>query len=164
MRPCPTGNLRPRHIDPPEVLTSIGPYLSMTCTRQAGPRYKETRISGSELARKTGCNRTHENASDKTKRSQTGIKYVLNIGFPDSILFPRPFRTADKRLFLNGKTKRRTFVRHACEPAGARTRDPNIKSVVLYQLSYGFNTCQTVETVFFRFGGANVENIFVLPK
>jgi len=35
---------------------------------------------------------------------------------------------------------------------------------VLYQLSYGFNTCQTVETVFFRFGGANVENIFVLPK
>ena len=50
------------------------------------------------------------------------------------------------------------------EPAGARTRDPNIKSVVLYQLSYGFNTCQTVETVFFRFGGANVENIFVLPK
>ena len=24
-----------------------------------------------------------------------------------------------------------------CDPAGARTQDPNIKSVVLYQLSYG---------------------------
>ena len=50
------------------------------------------------------------------------------------------------------------------EPAGARTQDPNIKSVVLYLLSYGFNTRQTVETIFFRFGGANVEIIFVLPK
>ena len=30
-------------------------------------------------------------------------------------------------------------ARHNCgEPAGARTRDPNIKSVVLYLLSYGF--------------------------
>ena len=25
------------------------------------------------------------------------------------------------------------------DPAGARTQDPNIKSVVLYQLSYGIN-------------------------
>ena len=24
-----------------------------------------------------------------------------------------------------------------CDPAGARTQDPNIKSVMLYQLSYG---------------------------
>ncbi len=24
-----------------------------------------------------------------------------------------------------------------CDPAGTRTQDPNIKSVVLYQLSYG---------------------------
>ncbi len=29
------------------------------------------------------------------------------------------------------------------EPAGARTQDPNIKSVVLYLLSYGFSACQT---------------------
>ena len=28
-------------------------------------------------------------------------------------------------------------VQRFCDPAGARTQDPNIKSVVLYQLSYG---------------------------
>ncbi len=28
------------------------------------------------------------------------------------------------------------------DPAGARTQDPNIKSVVLYQLSYGFSVGQ----------------------
>ena len=39
-------------------------------------------------------------------------------------------------------------------PAGARTQDPNIKSVVLYQLSYGISVCQSEIT--FRFGGANV--------
>jgi hypothetical protein len=26
-----------------------------------------------------------------------------------------------------------------CDPAGIRTQDPNIKSVMLYQLSYGIN-------------------------
>jgi hypothetical protein len=26
---------------------------------------------------------------------------------------------------------------YLCDPAGTRTQDPNIKSVVLYQLSYG---------------------------
>ena len=31
------------------------------------------------------------------------------------------------------------FVRIRREPAGARTQDPNIKSVVLYLLSYGFS-------------------------
>ena len=41
-----------------------------------------------------------------------------------------------------------------CDPAGARTQDPNIKSVVLYQLSYGISVCQSEIT--FRFGGANV--------
>ena len=40
------------------------------------------------------------------------------------------------------------------DPAGARTQDPNIKSVVLYQLSYGIYVCQSEIT--FRFGGANV--------
>ena len=48
------------------------------------------------------------------------------------------------------------------EPAGARTQDPNIKSVVLYLLSYGFSAYRTERV--FRFGGANVWNIFVLPK
>ena len=40
------------------------------------------------------------------------------------------------------------------DPAGARTQDPNIKSVVLYQLSYGISVCQS--EISFRFGGANV--------
>ena len=40
------------------------------------------------------------------------------------------------------------------DPAGARTQDPNIKSVVLYQLSHGISVCQSEIT--FRFGGANV--------
>ncbi len=40
------------------------------------------------------------------------------------------------------------------DPAGARTQDPNIKSVVLYQLSYGISVCQSEIT--FRFGGAHV--------
>ena len=30
-------------------------------------------------------------------------------------------------------------VQRFCDPAGARTQDPNIKSVVLYLLSYGFS-------------------------
>ena len=45
-------------------------------------------------------------------------------------------------------------VQRFCDPAGARTQDPNIKSVVLYQLSYGISVCQSEIT--FRFGGANV--------
>ena len=40
------------------------------------------------------------------------------------------------------------------DPAGARTQAPNIKSVVVYQLSYGISVCQSEIT--FRFGGANV--------
>ena len=47
------------------------------------------------------------------------------------------------------------------ESAGARTRDPNIKSVVLYLLSYGFNVPNWIISVF---GGANVDNIFIIAK
>ena len=47
------------------------------------------------------------------------------------------------------------------EIAGARTQDPNIKSVVLYLLSYEFIVPTQVNLVF---GGANVVNIFVLSK
>ena len=36
------------------------------------------------------------------------------------------------------------------DPAGIRTQDPNIKSVMLYQLSYGIVTVSV-------FGGANIE-------
>ena len=34
------------------------------------------------------------------------------------------------------------------EPAGARTQDPNIKSVVLYLLSYGFSVRQSEQGSF----------------
>ena len=47
------------------------------------------------------------------------------------------------------------------ESAGARTRDPNIKSVVLYLLSYGFIVPNRSISVF---GGANVGNIFIIAK
>ena len=47
------------------------------------------------------------------------------------------------------------------ESAGARTRDPNIKSVVLYLLSYGFIVPNRSISVF---GGANVDNIFIIAK
>ena len=47
------------------------------------------------------------------------------------------------------------------ESAGARTRDPNIKSVVLYLLSYGFNVPNWIISVF---GGAKIDNIFIIAK
>ena len=47
------------------------------------------------------------------------------------------------------------------ELAGARTQDPNIKSVVLYLLSYEINAKKVGRI---RFGGANVAFIFVLAK
>ncbi len=54
------------------------------------------------------------------------------------------------------------FDRIGGEPAGARTQDPNIKSVVLYLLSYGFSRAK--RELLPDFGGANVGNIFVFPK
>ena len=48
------------------------------------------------------------------------------------------------------------------DPAGARTRDPNIKSVVLYRLSYRINARQDEITL--DFGGANVCIIFGINK
>ena len=39
-----------------------------------------------------------------------------------------------------------------CDPAGARTQDPNIKSVVLYQLSYGIPQNESAKIkLFFEF-------------
>ncbi len=44
---------------------------------------------------------------------------------------------------MNALSKERIEMKKAglmtcfCDPAGARTQDPNIKSVMLYQLSYG---------------------------
>lgn len=45
-----------------------------------------------------------------------------------------------------------------CDPAGARTQDPNIKSVVLYQLSYGI--VQTFGWYFPESGCKYTSNIF----
>ena len=64
-------------------------------------------------------------------------------------------------ILLLSKTKKTAVEKTAAsgESAGARTRDPNIKSVVLYRLSYGFS-----EPKAFAFGGAKIVNIFILPK
>ena len=35
------------------------------------------------------------------------------------------------------KTIKKAKVQSLCDPAGTRTQDPYIKSVLLYQLSYG---------------------------
>ena len=60
------------------------------------------------------------------------------------------------------KQKKRSYhLRPSGELAGARTRDPNIKSVVLYLLSYEFIVQKEAYLVF---GGANVGIIFIIPK
>jgi hypothetical protein len=48
-----------------------------------------------------------------------------------------------------------------CDPAGIRTQDPYIKSVMLYQLSYGI--VQT-NIPLFDFGSANIEALFYFAK
>jgi hypothetical protein len=44
----------------------------------------------------------------------------------------------------------------SCDPAGIRTQGPYIKSVLLYQLSYGIER--------FSFGGANIAVILYIKK
>jgi hypothetical protein len=45
-----------------------------------------------------------------------------------------------------------------CDPAGTRTQDPNIKSVVLYQLSYG------ISKRFRFFGSAKIGELEFAPN
>ena len=40
-----------------------------------------------------------------------------------------------RAIYCNIYTKKESLFRLSCDPPGARTQDPNIKSVVLYQLS-----------------------------
>ena len=47
------------------------------------------------------------------------------------------------------------FRLKTCDPAGARTQDPNIKSVMLYQLSY---------RIISRKRGANIEALTLFTK
>ena len=59
------------------------------------------------------------------------IKDLFFSIFPEILIRRKPNRP---RLCYRYKSCK-TF--NECDPAGARTQDPNIKSVVLYQLSYG---------------------------
>ncbi len=43
------------------------------------------------------------------------------------------------------------------DPAGTRTQGPNIKSVVLYQLSYEINLSKSIDNVYF-FGSAKIQS------
>ena len=47
--------------------------------------------------------------------------------------------------FLHEACKKKSVVKPICDPTGARTQDPNIKSVVLYQLSYRVNALKKIE-------------------
>ena len=51
------------------------------------------------------------------------------------------FRDSEPEIGVENKKSRQSIdcQLFSGEPAGARTQDPNIKSVVLYLLSYGFS-------------------------
>jgi hypothetical protein len=52
-----------------------------------------------------------------------------------------------------------------CDPAGTRTQDPYIKSVLLYQLSYGIDPFPSEKRgVPFFFGSAKIGEIEKLPN
>ena len=51
-----------------------------------------------------------------------------------------------------------------CDPGGARTLDPLIKSQLLYQLSYGVNFQRMLYKIKASFGSTNLDIIFELPK
>jgi hypothetical protein len=51
------------------------------------------------------------------------------------------------------------------DPAGTRTQDPNIKSVVLYQLSYEINFSNyPAESQLFVFGSAKIAEKGIAPN
>ncbi|MCW3104379.1 MAG: hypothetical protein JWO09_2819 [Bacteroidetes bacterium] len=50
-----------------------------------------------------------------------------------------------------------------CDPAGIRTQDPYIKSVMLYQLSYGILNLLCMQP-HIDFGSANIEALFYFAK
>ena len=64
---------------------------------------------------------------------------------------------------LNQKTSHKRLVFSTCDPAGARTQDPNIKSVVLYLLSYRVNRycdLRVQKYIFFSIGKHYFEKKF----
>ena len=52
---------------------------------------------------------------------------------------------------INKKISRKWLIFCFCDPAGARTQDPNIKSVVLYLLSYRVSLLRLQKYGFFRY-------------
>ncbi len=103
-------------------------------------------------------NRTHpalllESEGLKTKKAHISVRlFVILLGLAQSHkpgLIPEPFsnRTRPALLFEPQRLKIKnplTFVRgFACDPAGIRTQDHYIKSVMLYQLSYGIYFVKT---------------------
>ena len=56
----------------------------------------------------------------------------------DACIQSRIFSLAKQRSCTTNKKKTTAFLQSSGELAGARTQDPNIKSVVLYLLSYEF--------------------------
>jgi hypothetical protein len=68
------------------------------------------------------------------------IYFVIPLGFPvfqrDKLLIPEKIYTCATHIF--------------CDPAGIRTQDHYIKSVMLYQLSYGIILFRFAETVFLK--------------
>ncbi len=90
--------------------------------------------------------RQHNNILERTSQ-----RVILLMG---GVLAPTQLATKQKK-------RRQPHWLPSGELAGARTQDPNIKSVVLYLLSYEFIVPTQAKLVF---GGANVGNIFVLSK
>ena len=62
----------------------------------------------------------------------------------------------------NSNKKPSHFVKVFCDPAGTRTQDPNIKSVVLYQLSYGIP--RLLNSLPIVFGSAKIRQIHFVPN
>ena len=68
-------------------------------------------------------------------------------------------------MFANKKISRRRLISITRDPAGARTQDPNIKSVVLYLLSYRVIAafCGCKSTAFFFIIGFFGRFFFINP-
>ena len=84
---------------------------------------------GLELSGKENCIGFHPILSDCKRRKCAEFGWILTL---------KPSKTN----YLIQKKEPIARLLQGGESAGARTRDPNIKSVVLYLLSYGFSEYQ----------------------
>ena len=78
-------------------------------------------------------------------RSSSGDAISADRRSSNIYFYPRNPQLSEKsRQIYTTHIQKKTAVKKTAasgESAGARTRDPNIKSVVLYLLSYGFSEC-----------------------